>query len=212
MTLPDGALKRQLLTEIADLVQLPSRELSDLWTPGPAGHSLQKSMGYQNSRGLRQKFEPHPRLTGRVLPASRADHATRLLLDDMATLAVLSDEDHTMLCELPAPHGVLFVWLENQLHEHGPQPWVALREGLRGHASEELAVRLMAGYTLGATNESEESISELRNLLNRMLVERLKVQETEAIHAAKADPNALQRSREIQARRRQLEAAALPPD
>lgn len=212
MMLPDGALKRQLLTEIADLVQLPSRELSDLWTPGPAGHRLQKSMGYQDNRSLRQKFEPHPRLTGRTLPASRADHATRLLLDDMATLAVLSDEDHTMLCELPAPHGILFVWLENQLHEHGPQPWVALREGLRGHACEELAVRLMTGYTLGATDESEESISELRNLLNRMLVERLKVQETEAIHAAKADPNALQRYREIQARRRQLEAAALPPD
>jgi DNA primase len=38
-------------------------------------------------------------------------------------------------------------------------------------------------------------------------VERLKAQETEAIEAARRDPSALVRYREIQARRRQLELA-----
>jgi DNA primase len=223
MLLPDGALKRQLLTEIADLVQLASRELTDLWTPRPVDHSVEKSKRYQNNSGSRnesggyspnsrEKFTPRPRLGGRTLPASRADHATRILLGDMAALEVLSAEDHTMLCELPVPHGPLFVWLESQLHEHGPQPWVALREGLRGHEGEELAVRLMTGFELGAPDETGESASELRNLLNRMLVERLKAQETEAIHAAKADPTALHRYRELQARRRQLESASSGPD
>jgi DNA primase len=37
------------------------------------------------------------------------------------------------------------MWLEASLHEHGAQPWGALREGLRGQESEELAVKLMAG-------------------------------------------------------------------
>ena len=146
----------------------------------------------------------------RALPASRADHATRLLLGNMATWDSLSGEDHAMLCEQPAPHGPLFVWLEGQVHEHGPQPWGALREGLRGHASEDIAVRLMSGPQLGESDEADgsaESGQELRSLLNRMLVERLKAQETEAIEAAKADPSALVRYRDLQARRRELETA-----
>jgi DNA primase len=112
-----------------------------------------------------------------------------------------------MLCELPAPHGALFVWLEGQLQEHGNQPWVALREGLRGHGLEELGIRLMGDHELDAQQLAQESSHELRQLLDRMLVERLKAQETEAIEAARLDPNALVRYREIQARRRQLELA-----
>ena len=112
-----------------------------------------------------------------------------------------------MLCELPAPHGALFIWLEGQLQEHGNQPWVALREGLRGHDLEELALRLMGNHELDAPELAQESNQELRQLLDRMLVERLKAQETEAIDAARRDPNALVRYRELQARRRQLELA-----
>ena len=112
-----------------------------------------------------------------------------------------------MLCELPAPHGALFVWLEGQLQEHGNQPWVALREGLRGHGLEELGIRLMGDHELDSQQLAQESSHELRQLLDRMLVERLKAQETEAIEAARLDPNALVRYREIQARRRQLELA-----
>jgi DNA primase len=218
MQLPDGALKRQLLTEIADMVQLASRELTDLWTPKPANDRAEKSSNYKNNSYSRNEYEgyssnshkkmtPRPRLGGRSLPASRADHATRILLGDMTALELLSAEDHAMLCELPEPHGPLFVWLESQLHEHGPQPWVALREGLREQEGEELAVRLMTATELGDADEKEESASELRNLLNRLLVERLKIQETEAIHASKADPSALLRYRELQARRLKLESA-----
>jgi DNA primase len=125
----------------------------------------------------------------------------------MAALEILSAEDHAMLCGLAAPHGNLFVWLESQLHEHGPQPWGALREGLRGHESEELAVRLMASHELSPTAERQDSVSELRDLLNRMLVEHLKVQETQALHDSKADPAALQRYQEFYNRRRKLQSS-----
>ena len=223
MELPDGALKLQLLAEIADSAQLASRELTDLWLPKPAGHSAEKSKRYKNSstkingdsdysfKTYKNKA-PRLHLGGRLLPASRADHATRILLGDMAAMKILSAEDNTMLCELPAPHGPLFAWLESQLHEHGPQLWVALREGLRGHEAENLAVRLMTDYELSATDEQEESAAELRNLLNRMLVEQLKIQETKAIDASKVDPNALQRYRELQVRRRTLEYILSPTD
>ncbi len=218
MPLPDGAFKRQLLTEISDLVQLASRELTDLWLPKPSENHPERSKRHQTGNAYRNDIpvygQHYPertaspaRLKGRPLPTSRADHATRLLLGDMAALEILSAEDHTMLCELPEPYGPLFVWLEVQLHEHGAQPWVALREGLRGHACEEIAVRLMNGHEINDNDEADASSSELRDLLNRMLVERLKALETAAIDEAKTDPTALHRYRELQARRRQLESA-----
>ena len=218
MQLPEGALKLQLLGEIGELVQLSSRELNDLWHPKPAGQRSEKSNSYQkgsysrnDSEGYSQKsskrFTPPPPSGGRNQPASRADHAARLLLGNMAALDGLSAEDHAMLCELPPPHGPLFVWLESQLHEHGALPWMALREGLHEHESEALALRLMREFELTEPDDPVESAHELRNLLNRMLIERLKLQETQAIDDAKTDPTALQRYRELQNRRLVLEAA-----
>ena len=112
-----------------------------------------------------------------------------------------------MLCALPPPHGPLFVWLEQQIHEHGAQPWGALREGLREHPGEELALRLMAAADIQGAAKPQEAVDELRNLLTRMLIEHLKVQETAAIEASRTDPAALQRYRELQQRRRELEAS-----
>jgi DNA primase len=245
--LPDGALKRQLLGEIAGLVQLASTELTDLWAQaappvrrndgaerqpaGPDGASRgtrrkpfssqqdSSAGGYGNANRDYGDAPPRRRSGGRTPPNSRADHAGRLLLNNQALWDTLSSEEHGLLCDLPAPHGSLFVWLESQLHEHGVQPWAALREGLREHEAEDLATRLMTEIAplapegeepADAADESRDAMAELRDLLDRMLVERLKAQETEAIAAAQAnpsDPAALQRYRELQARRRALEAS-----
>jgi len=214
--LPPGALKQQLLGDIADLVQLSNRELNEVWYPGKTSGKRQGSYNKDSylrneNKGYKPKTPksgPMDRVANSRLPASRADHAARILLDNMAALETLSTEDHDLLCRLSTPHGALFSWLESQLHEHGPQPWVALREGLRGHDSESFALKLMAGYELGTAsdNNDAESHSELRHLLNRMLIEQLKIDETLAIEAAKADPGALQRYRELQARRMMLES------
>ncbi len=216
--LPEGALKQQLLTEIADLVQLASRELMDVWHPKATKAKREFSKNHKNESDSRNDYGGHslitpiPRASTRSiskhqLPTSRADHAARILLDNMAALEGLSTEDHALLCGLGEPHGSLFTWLEQQLHEHGPQPWVALREGLHNHESEAFAVKLMTGFELGAADDAIESMHELRTLLNRMLIDQLKIEETQAIEAAKADPSALQRYRELQARRKVLESA-----
>jgi len=217
--LPPGALKQQILTDIADLVQLSSRELMAVWhpqrdkTPRKRAESSQKeSKNFNKNEGYTPKSrfpDNSDRPSGRSrLPASRADHAARILLGNMAVQETLTVEDHGLLCGLAAPHGPLFVWLEAQFHEHGAQPWVALREGLQGHESEAFALKLMADHTLGSEDNTQEAGSELRHLINRMLIEQLKIDETQAIEAAKTDPHALQRYRELQARRRALEAAS----
>jgi DNA primase len=202
MQLPEGALKLQLLSEMADMVQLTSRELSELWMP--SNPSTRKPSKDNAKPYTPRAASPRPRMGVRAQPASRADHATRILLGQSHLWEALSGEDHSMLCELPAPHGSFFVWLESQLHDHGPLTWSALREELTGQTFEALALRLMSGPTQPGENQ-EEAAPELRDLLARMLIERLKDQETHAIEASASDPTALQRYRDLQTRRKILE-------
>lgn len=290
--LPEGALKRQLLGEIAELVQLSTRELTEIWdsaaaaklppskskyannsgesnsynnsysgTYGNASNTAQtfnadgspverfssKKEYYKNSSNSGNKyagsgqfsgskfsyrFDSKPgvsRLHGRVQPTGRADHAARLLLSSTALWDAMSHDDHAMLCQQPAPAGALFVWLEAQLHDHGALPWGALREGLRGDALEPFALKLMAeapketrdealkGESKSPVNSpvstqeaAREAQQELRSLLNRMHIDRLKALETELIEAAKADPTQLVKYKEVFERRNKLEASLTP--
>ena len=139
----------------------------------------------------------------RVRPTSRADHATRLLLSQTALWETLSSEDHGMLCALPSPHGPLIAWLEAQLHEHGPLTWSALQADLAGNAAEHWATQLMAEAHVDAPG-AEDTAKELRDLLNRMLVERIEALQTDAIAVASTDPTALQRYKDLGDRRTQL--------
>jgi DNA primase len=195
--LPDGALKRQLLGEIAEAVQLDVSDLDGLWSGRPAG----RRHPAESARGRSEAPRPPRRLPGRQAPVSRADHAARLLLGQSQAWDQLTNEDHAVLCALPAPHGPLFAWLDSQVHEHGPLPWGQLHEGLQGHAVGELAERLMADAPATVPPPSEAA-AELRDLLDRMIVERLKAEETAAIEAGDLD-----RYRTLHARRRGLEGA-----
>ncbi len=274
--LPEGALKRQLLGEIAELVQLSTRELTDIWDSAAAAKLPPSKSKYANSNysgdygstnsaaqtfnadgspverfsskkeyyknsstsgnkysGSGQfsgsKFGLKPgasRLHGRVQPTGRADHAARLLLSSTTLWDAMSHDDHAMLCQQPAPAGALFVWLEAQLHDHGALPWGALREGLRGDALEPFALKLMAeapketrdealkgeskspiNLTASTQEAAREAQHELRSLLKRMHIDRLKAQETELIKAAKADPTQLAKYKEVFERRNKLEAS-----
>ena len=236
--LPEGALKRQLLSEIADMVQLSSRELTDVWQTAAAARrppqAAKRNDGMRNDASserynndstqgnkyavYKQKIPPKQayssngklRTPAKTAPAGRADHAARILLSDPALWDSLSHDDHAMLCEPTTPAGQLLVWFEAQMNEHGVQPWGALREGLREHELESMALRLMAETESKPVTNSQtkdqaiETQQELRALLDRMHIDRLKTLEAQTIEAAKADPTQLQRYKEIHARRKQL--------
>ena len=237
--LPDGALKRQLLAELAQLAQLDARDLADLWshsappaptrtpapghepapwehgappafagnfTPRTAGGPSQGSRGTWKNRGAKAWTPPYQ--GPRPSPVSRADQAARLLLSHMAFLEELTHDDHDALSAQPAPHGPLFAWLEQEWHEHGPQPWAVLRESLRGQGCESLAALLMSGPHAQPEGDLQEIRRELRGVLNRMRMDRIKQQETEAVAALRTDPTAAQRLRALQAQRLELEALA----
>lgn len=143
---------------------------------------------------------PQPRLP-RTPAMGRADHAARLLLSHMGFLEELTHDDHAALCAQPSPHGPLFTWLEGQFHEHGPQAWEVLREGLREHECEDLAMKVMTGAHAQTKGESQELRLELRDLLNRMLIEDIKEQQKVLILQAAQDTSALERYRVLEQKR-----------
>ena len=220
--LPDGALKRQLLSEIAELADLGTHELQDLWMPAASTTTASARSGeFKKSSKFkpRESYAPKTYKRGtRLIPQGRADHAARVLLSHMALWEDLSTEDHNLLCELAPPHGPLFVWLDHQHHEHGNQAWGALREGLREHESEDMALRVMASSfkpllddegkpmpdALSPAAQKREAGLELRGILNKILFESLDAQMKEAIAEAAADPSAMQRYKALFERRRQL--------
>lgn len=280
--LPDGALKQQLLSELAQLIQLETAGLEKLWgqqaasdqryapaarpaaapaaqsanaafsQAAPAGHdhypNFEPNYGepqawsgantFVPSNGnshwknknpnwtpgskfgnSKYKREQPPVYTGpRTVPASRADHAARLLLGNMALWESLAGEDHAMLCALPAPHGPLFAWLESHFHEQGAVGWSTLREHMQGQPFAADATRWMAQDKLNAVAGSEdatppdpqEARQELRRLLTMLMIDRLKQLETEALTQASTgqDPEAQQRWRSLHERRKALMAAA----
>ncbi len=204
--LPDGALKRQLLGEIAELVQLPHRELQELWGAGGTATGV-----YSPDRTAARRSQlALPKRSPRSGPSSRADHACRLLLTEPALWQHLSAQDHALLGELPVPHGPLLAWLEGQVQEHGPLSWRAWREGLRGLAFEALALKLASDLPEPAAEQDSASggdrgsLQELRSVLNGLLIERLEQQKSEAIAAMANDPSALKRYQELDLQWRQL--------
>lgn len=252
--LPDGALKRQIITDIAEKVQIDIRDLMQLWQPAATGYKGGSKGNYKNGNSASRQgarspgaessashgqhaasddfgsypempgheidyasSEPYfsasptssrssspsygaasrsPRRTaGRLLGASREDRVLRLLLTEPESWDRLSGEEHMLLCALPSPHGPLFAWLEGQLHEHGPQPWAALREGLRGHAQENHATTQIAQIPEGI----ESDWMEVRSILDQ-LVRMARMREMDQLIPQMAhDPVARQRYQQLAA-------------
>jgi DNA primase len=219
--LPDGALKRQLLSELAQQIGIGTPDLQQLWqrddrggprrpreerspTPGqapaqptdaglspyptassaPAPHGGAGAWSAPSDAhgrsgwgggtgggrgGWRKGPPPPPRMLGRQTASqTRNDRAVGLLLANASAWDGLSAEDHSMLAHLPAPHGPVFAWLEAQLHEHGPQPWSALREALRDLPFEHYACAEVEQATIAADSEAErEELAGVMNLLRR---------------------------------------------
>ncbi len=166
-----------------------------------------KSGGGWKKRDKDAPWPPQPRLP-RTPAMSRADHAARLLLSHMAFLEELTHDDHTILAAQPGPHGPLFAWLEAQFHEHGPLAWAVLRESLRDHECEELAVKVMTGSHAQTEGELHELRLELRDLLTRMQIEDIKEQQKVLVLQVAQDPSALERYRALAEKRKELEQIA----
>lgn len=224
--LPEGALRQQLLGELAAIAGLNAPDLLDLWhgiTPGApgsraaerAGSGAQSTGGerrYNRDRAPREgayrgkwaaREADRPNYTSlKRPPPGPGEQAARLLLLHSEWWDRLTPEDHDILHDLEAPLGSLCGWLDRSVAEHGPLPWPALEQVLLDDPLQESARRLVAAVA----PEDKLEFEDLRALLDRLIVERLKAEETLLIQSAAQDPGALQRWREVHARRLGLEA------
>jgi DNA primase len=201
--LPDGALKRQLLGELSKLADLDAQDLHDLWHPRAAQN--RPSTPPRTARSdTREARRPTPvsrpmRVSGRRKGvASRADRALGLLMVNPAAWDQLSHEDHAMLTDLPEPHGPLFAWLDAQRLEYGPQPWAALREGLRDHPNEAFA--LAQAEFVNDPNNDETDAVELKDVMGRLRLDEWRKQSTALAEQAAHDPQALVRLKALNER------------
>jgi len=179
MALPDGALKRQLLGELARQGQLELAQLESLWNlvGAPAGGSPQ---------GARRTTTP-PRIggpvRGRRAPAVSADLALRLLLRHSDWWQRLSGEDQALLLELEGHHGRATAWLEQHVVEHGVAPWAALAEAMADEEWQRDAQRWLAA---GAAEE-EQSFADLQRVVHRLWLARLREEVAALIATLPAD-------------------------
>lgn len=228
--LPDGALKRQLLTTLGKRIGLDTADLLDIWTqaasPSPRTGSKPEGRNPGFEAGQRPRFEdraprPGPMASGslrwdrasagrapRKLPFKREDHVLRVLLADMHLLEALTSDDHHVLRALPDLHAQLLRWLESTWHDQGALPWGTVLELLPSPELHSLADKLMKHHQAGATQSSQEGLAELRQLLDRMLQEDLQQQMTQAIADAAHQPEALQTYQTLQKRLAALRSAA----
>ena len=195
--LPEGALKRQLLPELARQGQLAVDDLAALWGGAASGASV---AGAQRLLLRTAARAPHRR-GGRRAPAASAELALRLLLRHSDWWERLSSDDQQLLHELDGPYGQAVAWLERQLMDQGPQTWSALEDTLA--ADEPLhgeALRWMSG----AAADEEQGFEDLQRVLRRLWVARLEDEASALALQAATEPGALSQLREVRARIAQL--------
>ena len=225
--LPQGVLQSQLLSEIANLVSIGERELLRLWGPVAGdkqpyskenNNSPYRSNSYKGNSNLpnqgSQSYKPNhfkpdysnsearasSSLPLRKGPSSRQDRAVQILFADMKQWESLSASQHSMLCALQAPHGELFKWMDQQLHELGVQSFAALMEGLRGTTHFDWLSKLFKNSPPDLENTPQEINSILVEMEKDSIDQELKT----LIPQASSDPVAYERVRFLNNRRARL--------
>ena len=191
--LPEGALRRQLLPELARHAQMESADLAALWGQVAGAAARRPAQG---------ALRPPPRAASRRAPAGLADQALRLLLRHNEWWEQLSGEDHGLLHELGGAHGEALAWLERQITEHGPQTWAALDAAMADEAWASLA----HGWLQAVAADEEHGFDDLQRVLQRMWVDALG-DDAHALASAEPDAESLAQLRELRERIASLKAA-----
>jgi DNA primase len=203
--LPDGALKLQLLGELAQMAGLAGPDLARLWqSAGAPRRNAPEGPPASSTTTQSPRGNPRPpRFAGRAAPARKEDTALRMLLLHSEWWQQLDADDHELLAELPAPHGPLCAWLERHLHDQGETPWAVLEQALRDTEWAETVARWMPESVLA----DEIRFADLRRVVDSLRIDALKDAQRALIERAGTDPAALARWRELDTRIRQLSAA-----
>ena len=184
LALPDGALRRQLLPELARHALMEPADLALLWGQAKTA-----------ARPAPSALRPPPRAASRRAPAGLADQALRLLLRHNEWWEQLSGDDQGLLHELEGVHGQVLAWLERQITEHGPQTWAALDTAM----AEEPWAELARGWLRAVVVGEEHGFEDLQRVLHRMWIVALG-DDAQALAGGVPDAEGLARLRQLRER------------
>lgn len=119
--LPEGMLKRQLLSDIAAQGALPVEDLARSWAAADVTVA-------SRSASTPRPQKPRRRVRLQATARQPQDRALWMLLLESRWWEELSPADHQMLCSLTSWHGEAFRYLDRLAHDQGNVPWAALRE------------------------------------------------------------------------------------
>jgi DNA primase len=163
--LPEGALKRQILAQIADCLQEQPADLETAWgvRAPDKQRKPQKGTPQQKPAQWTRRFPTRPSID------ASARNIARLLLSHSHWWDEMTHEDHEVLCGLENAYGEVFRWLDMQAHDHGPQPLAALQVAVEGQPFAELTselIKLETMQPLGRViDDPEASHEDLRRAL-----------------------------------------------
>jgi DNA primase len=199
--LPDGALKRQLLPELARLGQLELGDLSSLWGTA-SGAAIARSRPAGPPPAPMQPL----RRGGRRAPAASSDLALKLLLRHSDWWERLGADDHQLLHGLGGDHGLVIAWLERQLTEHGPQTWAALESMLAAESWAQAA----RGWAQAGDPDEAQDFDDLQRVVHRLWIDQLGEQARQLAAGGAAERADLDRLRSLHEQIARLKAALAP--
>jgi DNA primase len=143
--LPEGALKKQVLGDIAERAQLGTHDLLEIWgLTRPAEKTGSRERRRSDAPYKQRAYGSGRRQTIKPKTIAMAELIARTVLRNSLAWEALTNEDHHLLCELQPPHGDLFSWMDTRHHEHGAEPWAVLQLALEDQPFADLAARLIS--------------------------------------------------------------------
>ncbi|MEQ1684769.1 MAG: DNA primase [Burkholderiaceae bacterium] len=206
--LPDGALKRQMIGELAGIGRLDTSELQSLWGTAASARST----------GAAAAERPARRIASRVSKgaANLLDRAIWLLLHKCDMWSALDGEAHDELAAKAPPYDLFFGCIERSLHEHGPLAPPALLDELRivaqQHAQGGAVIDRIAHFH--DPEPHADLAHELRLVLDRLRLKDLEEELELLFQSGTLSPDAQARSLQLMADRSRLKAqlARAPAD
>ena len=218
--LPEGVLQRQVLKDLAHLIQLTPEALQELWIP--RSERAANSAPFASVRSAARPWTSRPKATktSHAAMVSREGRAVCLLLNFSSLWEQLTPHQHQVLASLPPPYGTVVAWLERILQEHGSLDWPAMSQLMQGQPVEAHVQALMDTTMVQTSDENRvvirdglgDVLKELQHVMHRIEIDQLKTQETLAIQQSGQDPDGLKTYRSLQAQRLALEAQLQSPN
>jgi DNA primase len=157
--LPEGALRPQLLRDLANLAQLTVEEVQRLWGQVAPAKRVATAPGTSAGRPVRR-----PGLRASVRRPQ--DNIAAYLLVHNEWWEALPAAEHDALIALDDWHGELFAWLDRHIIEHGPTPWPGLRGEIASQSWAASANALLDGVEVPHEPSFEDLLHALRQLVD----------------------------------------------